>query len=161
MSKLPLTSEMLATAATIVTLAVAGGPALGQTLTPGARRLSPILNSKTNINPRAATSGDGNGTTIVNVSATPAIVSFNAAAPGTVIPGSSPATVAFTLNSSNKGGTWTLSVGATSTTFSGCTSVPTSAVSVWCSAATVSGSNAKGASAGCTTSGATQLPATL
>lgn len=164
MSKSIINVRMFATSAAIVIFAIAaaGGPALAQKPSPGVRRPAPTLHSASgNVNPLASGGGDGNGTTITNVTASPGVISFNAAAPGTIIPGSSPATVAFTLNSNTKGGTWTLSVGTTSTTFSGCTTVPTSAVSVWCSAATVSGSNSKGASAGCSTSAATPLPATL
>ena len=150
---------MFATAeiVTLLAMVLAAGPVRAQKLSGIQRRSSPIPLATGNGNGN----GNGNNTTITNTSVLPAVISFNATAPGTLIQGSSAATVAFTINSNVKGNTWTLSVGTTSTAFSGCTTVPTSAVTLWCSSAIVNGSNDNGASAACSTTTATQLPSTL
>lgn len=138
--------------AALVAVVFAVGTARAQKVPASLRRPTPIF---------SPLAGNGNGTTITGLAAMPSVISFNATNPGAEIQGSSPATVTFTINSNTKGNTWSLSVGTTATTFSGCTTVPTSAVMLQCSSATVSGSNAKGATAACSATSYTQLPTTI
>jgi len=103
-------------------------------------------------------SGNGSATTISALTVSPGLISFNATAPGALIAGSSTASVSFTINA-NKSNVWTLSAGTTSTTFPGCLTVPTSAVSVRCASASVSGG--KGATSSCSAANFTQMPSVL
>lgn len=145
----------LKTAGTVAlwALVAAVGPAHAQHALPDVRVASAIQ--------RLASSGNGNQTTITNLIASPGTISFSGIAPGMQAPGSSNATVSFTINSNNKGGTWTLSVGATSNTFPGCLTVPVRAVTLRCSAASAVGGNAKGATAACAASNFTPLATSI
>jgi hypothetical protein len=96
-------------------------------------------------------------TSLSAMSATPATIQFTANQPGTGTPvaGNSSATVTWKINGGASGNTWTLSVYANSTAFTGCTTVPASAVGVSCSTASVTGA---GATATCTSGGPFTLP---
>jgi hypothetical protein len=98
--------------------------------------------------------------TLSTPKATPATIQFTANQPGTGTPvaGNSSATVTWTLTGGVRNNTWTLSVYANSTTFTGCTTVPASAVGVSCSSATVTGGS--GATANCQSGGPFTLPTT-
>jgi hypothetical protein len=91
--------------------------------------------------------------------ATPSTIPFTANNPGSSIAGGSVATVAWTITQGNNGRRWTLSVGASSSSFIGCPTVPESAVSVKCASASVTGGGQ--ASAGCNVNSFTTLPNTL
>ncbi len=91
--------------------------------------------------------------------AAPATVSLLSASPGTIqfsatnpilgsVSGSSPATVTWSSAGGNSQNTWTLTVQAGSSAFSGCPTVPVSAVTVSCSSAGVSGGGGTGACSG-------------
>ena len=90
--------------------------------------------------------------------ASPASISFAANNPGNNIAGSSVATVTW-VRAGKPGGTWTLNVRANSATFTGCTTVPSSAVSVMCSSATHSLTSQNG-SAACSAGSFITLPST-
>ena len=99
--------------------------------------------------------------TIGTFSVWPGLISFNATTPGSMIPGSSTATVSFTINpaiclGTCPGGSWSLSVGAGSGSFQGCATVPASAISLRCVSASASGSSP--ASASCSTGSFVPLP---
>ena len=91
--------------------------------------------------------------------ATPSTIPFTANNPGSTIAGGSVATVAWNITGGKNGQTWTLAVGASSSSFSGCATVPESAVSVKCTSASVDGGGH--ASAGCNVTNFTRLPNTL
>ncbi len=100
--------------------------------------------------------------TIPAFSVWPGLISFNATTPGSTIPGSSTATVSFTINPATcpgacPGGSWSLSVGAGSGSFQGCSTVPASAISVRCVSASASGGGSP-ASASCSTGSFVSLP---
>ncbi len=79
-------------------------------------------------------------------------ISFSATNPATlpVVTGSPQATATWSAHGSGGGNTWTLKVNAAATTFTKCSTVPVSAVTVTCSAATVtSATGAHGATAAC------------
>jgi hypothetical protein len=92
------------------------------------------------------------------LTATPATIQFTANNPGSAIAGNLSATVGWTFRGGVNGHTWTLSVYADSTTFTGCTTVPASAVGVSCSSASVTGTG--GPTAACTSGGPFTLPTT-
>ena len=96
-------------------------------------------------------------TTVSNVSATPATIQFAANSPGSSVPGNSTATVAWTSSGGTSGNTWTLSVYANSTSFTGCTTVKPSAVKVSCTSASKTGTQT---TANCQSGGPFSLPAT-
>lgn len=77
----------------------------------------------------------------------PATISFSATNPGTVpvVSGSSTVKATWTAQGSGGTNTWTLTVRAAASTFTNCATVPVSAVTVSCSAASISG----GGTAGC------------
>jgi hypothetical protein len=79
----------------------------------------------------------------------PATITFSATNPGTlpVVSGSSHATASWSARGSGGGDTWTLKVQAAATTFTNCSTVPVSAVTVTCSSATVT--TGHGATANC------------
>lgn len=78
--------------------------------------------------------------TISSLIASPGSISFIASNPGSgSVSGSSPASVNWTVQSGNRLQTWSLSVQADAGYFSGCPTVPVSAVGVECSGASVSG----------------------
>ena len=98
-------------------------------------------------------------TTIGTVIATPGTVTFNANNPGSQIAGSPSATITWQLTGTSNNSVWTLKVAANAANFPGCTSVPASAVTVSCTAATCSGCGGQG-SAGCAAGGPWTLPST-
>ena len=71
----------------------------------------------------------------------PATITFSATNPGTVpvVTGSSTATASWTARGSGGTNVWTLTVRAAALTFTNCGTVPVSAVTVTCSAASISG----------------------
>jgi hypothetical protein len=75
------------------------------------------------------------------VTATPATITFTATNPATApsAPGSATAAVKW-QNNGTAGNSWNLTVAAGSSTFTGCATVPISAVTVACSSVTVGGS---------------------
>ena len=91
--------------------------------------------------------------------ATPSTIPFMANNPGSTIPGGSVATISWNITQGRNGQTWTLMVGASSSSFSGCTTVPESAVSFKCVSASVNGGGQS--SAGCNMTSYTTLPNTL
>ena len=93
------------------------------------------------------------------LAATPATISFVANNPGSNITGSASASVTFSMTTTGHN-PWTLKVGSAATTFTGCATVPTSAVSVTCSSATIAG-NAHGATAACSVGSFTTLPGSI
>jgi hypothetical protein len=93
------------------------------------------------------------------LSATPATISFAANTPGSNIAGSAAARITFSMDSGS-GLAWTLKVGTAATKFTGCTTVPTSAVSVRCASATTTG-GASGATAACGAVAFTTLPSSI
>ena len=95
----------------------------------------------------------------VSFTAIPATITFTANSPGSNIAGSSNATITWSRNG-KPGGTWTLSVGTAATTFTGCTTVPRSAVSVRCASA-VHSLTAQNGSANCSATSFTTLPGTI
>jgi hypothetical protein len=95
--------------------------------------------------------------TLSAMTATPATIQFTANDPGSAVAGNSSATVQWTITNGTPGNTWTLSVYANSTTFTGCTTVPASAVGVTCSSATHTGGSP---TATCVTGGPFTLPTT-
>ena len=75
---------------------------------------------------------------ISGMTATPATISFSATDPDSPsVPGNAPASVTW-RGTNGFFGSWTLTVQSPSTTFSGCATVPVSAVTVTCTSATVS-----------------------
>ena len=98
----------------------------------GARH-TPIPAGK--LRPMAASPQVGNFTLTVN----PATITFSATNPGTlpVVAGSSTAVATWSALAS--GNTWSLTVQATTPTFTNCSTVPVSAVTVSCSAPSVTG----------------------
>ena len=94
---------------------------------------------------------------ISGLSAMPGTVSFMANSPGSGVTGNSNAIVTWTLTNGVSGHTWTLKAGTSSSTFSGCATVPESAVSVSC----VSASHTGVGTAACQAGGPWKLPGTL
>jgi hypothetical protein len=92
-----------------------------------------------------------------SLTATPSTISFAANNPGSTVAGNSSATLQWPITGGFLG-TWTLSVYANSTTFTGCTTVPASAVSVQCSSATAN--SGFFSSASCNSSSFVTLPTT-
>ena len=141
---------------TVMSLVFAAGLAWAQKAVVRPRQPSPVIHSQFQgiIQPFIA---DNN---IVNVA--PSTITFNANSPGSSISGNSSATVAFAKTGGSHG-SWTLSVGSNASNFSGpgnCTSIPTSAVQVMCSTASVSPSGS-GASASCNATSFTNLSNSL
>jgi hypothetical protein len=95
--------------------------------------------------------------TVGTLTATPSTISFAANNPGSSVAGNTSATVKWNITGGFFG-TWTLSVYANSATFTGCTTVLASAVSVQCSSATKN--SGLGASASCDSSSFVTLPST-
>jgi hypothetical protein len=98
-------------------------------------------------------------TRVSELHAMPDTVPFVANQPGSAIPGGSVATINWEITQGRNGQTWTLMVGASSPNFSGCTTVPESAISLRCVSASVSGGGQ--ASAGCNITNISTLPNTL
>lgn len=96
-------------------------------------------------------------TTISGMTASPTTIQFTANDPGSTVAGNSSATVKYSLTN-GVFGTWTLSVYASSTTFTGCSTVPATAVSVECSSATANSGTFSSAS--CSATSYTSLPTT-
>lgn len=102
----------------------------------------------------------GQGFTAVSeLRATPGTISFTANNPGSTVPGGSVATLTWEIEHGMNGKTWSLLVGAGSPSFSGCTTVPVSAISLKCVSASAQGGGQS--SAGCNMSNFTPLPNTL
>jgi hypothetical protein len=100
------------------------------------------------------------GFTLVSLlRAFPNTIPFMANNPGGTVSGGSLATVVWIMTQGRNGQTWTLRAGASSPTFSGCATVPESAVSVKCVSASVDGGGQ--VSAGCNLTSFTTLPNTL
>lgn len=140
---------MLAMAGTLV---LAGGLAWAQRTTLNLRRPTPVIQS---LSPAASPIPLA---TLSTMSATPATIQFTANDPGSAVAGNSTATVKWTVTAGVRNNTWTLSVYANSTTFTGCTTVPASAVGVSCSSASVTSGG--GATATCQSGGPFTLPTT-
>jgi hypothetical protein len=142
---------MLAIAGVLV---LDGGLAWAQKTTLNPRRPTPVIHSM------SPADGPIPLATLSTLKATPATIQFTANQPGTGTPvaGNSSATVTWTLTAGVRNNTWTLSVYANSTTFTGCTTVPASAVGVSCSTATVPSTG--GATANCQSGGPFTLPTT-
>jgi len=98
-------------------------------------------------------------TTVSMLRVSPSTIPFTANSPGSTTAGGSVATVAWNVSGGKKHRTWTLSVGTSSSIFSGCKTVPESAVRVMCTSATVTGGGQ--ASAGCNATSFATLPNTL
>lgn len=133
-------------------LVLAGGLAWAQKTRLSPRRPTPVIQSL------SPADGPIPLATLSTLKATPATIQFTANNPGSAVAGNSSATVTWTLTGGVRFNTWTLSVYANSTTFTGCTTVPASAVGVSCSSATVTGGG--GATAACQTGGPFTLPTT-
>jgi len=138
---------MLATVGTVV---LAGGLAWAQKARVSPRRPIPVNQSAS-----PAESLAPMATSLSAMSAT-GTIQFNANNPGSAVAGGS-ATVKWTITGGASGNTWTLSVYANSTTFSGCSTVPASAVGVSCSSASHTGS---AATSTCESGGPFALPTT-
>ena len=136
--------------ATVGTLALAGGPAWAQKAKVNPRRPTPVIQSA-----RPDESPAPMVTSLSAMSAT-GTIQFTANNPGSAVAGGS-ATVKWTITGGASGNTWTLSVYANSTTFSGCSTVPASAVGVTCSSASHTGS---AATSTCESGGPFALPTT-
>jgi len=102
---------------------------------------------------------DSGFSSVSQLRATPSSIPFTANNPGGTIVGGSVATLTWNIAHGKNGQTWTLMVGASSSSFSGCTTVPESAVSLRCVSASVDGGGQS--SAGCTVTNFTTLPSTL
>jgi hypothetical protein len=96
---------------------------------------------------------------VISLTATPSTITFTGNNPGGTVTATQPATVTFSINSSTHND-WTLSVGTTATTFTGCAYIPATAVSVQCTAATQT-PGAGGVSTQCDATSFTTLPTTL
>jgi hypothetical protein len=87
--------------------------------------------------------------TLGAVSATPGTISFQAANPdGGAVSGSAPGNVTWMVLSGSHLQNWSLSVQAGSSTFTGCPTIPISAIHVSCGSASVSGGSGTGACSG-------------
>jgi hypothetical protein len=108
------------------------------------------------VSPLAA---QGGFTDVDHLLATPSSIPFTANDPGGEIAGGSIATITWSVSQGKNGQTWTLSVGTTSSSFNGCTTVPASAISVKCVSASVSSGGQS--TAGCNLTSFTTLPSRL
>ena len=97
--------------------------------------------------------------TVSLLRATPSTIPFTANNPGSSIAGGTVATVAWNISHGKNRNTWTLRVGTTTSSFSGCPTVPESAVRVKCTSASADGGGQ--VSAGCNVTSFTTLPSTL
>jgi hypothetical protein len=87
--------------------------------------------------------------TLGAVSATPGTISFQASNPdGGPVSGSYPGSLTWMVLSGSHLQNWTLSVQAGSSTFTGCPTIPISAIHVNCGSASVSGGSGTGACSG-------------
>jgi len=120
--------------ATVGTLVLAGGLAWAQKARLTSRRPTPVVPYESLAFPAQPLV-----TVPSAMSATPTTIQFTANDPGSSLAGNSSATVKWTITGGASGNTWTLSVYANSTTFTGCSTVPASAVGVTCSSATHTG----------------------
>ena len=136
--------------ATVSALLLTGGLARGQKTRLAPRRPNPTIPLDSSDSP-----GVPMVTSLSGMSAT-GTIQFNANNPGSAIAGGS-ATVKWTISGGASGNTWTLSVYANSTTFTGCSTVPASAVGVTCSSASHTGT---GATSSCQSGGPFSLPTT-
>lgn len=85
---------------------------------------------------------------VVGLNAVPATVSFSATDPDLGSVTGTPSTVSWNIQPGNNASTWTLTVQASAASFTGCSGVPVSAVTVTCNSATVSGGAGTGTCAG-------------
>jgi hypothetical protein len=132
-------------------LVLAGGSAGAQKTAHSPSRPTPVIQSASPDQSSAPM------TTLSAMSATPSTIQFSANDPGSAVAGNSTATVQWTITGGVNGNTWTLSVYANSTTFTGCTTVPASAVGVTCTSATHTGTRP---TATCESGGPFTLPTT-
>lgn len=132
---------------------LAVGLACAQTSTPGKRQPTLALPSS------GQSTLPGQFSQVSELRATPSTIPFMANNPGGVVLGGTVATITWDIAHGNNGRTWTLMVGTTSQTFSGCTTVPESAISVKCVSAWVAGGGQS--SAGCNMASFTPLPNSL
>jgi len=121
--------------ATVSALLLAGGLARGQKTRLAPRRPAPVIPLDSSGSPEVPMV-----TSLSGMSATGTIL-FKANSPGSAIAGGS-ATVKWTISGGASGNTWTLSVYANSAAFTGCSTVPASAVGVTCSSASHTGTGA-------------------
>lgn len=91
------------------------------------------------VTPPMAASGN---TTISGFTVSPPTVSFSATDPDLGSAGGSTATVTWTISNGKKQNTWSLYARATGPSFTGCATVPLSAVTVTCATATASAGTA-------------------
>ncbi len=101
----------------------------------------------------------GGFTAVSQLRAMPDTIPFAANNPVGGIAGGSVATITWNISQGNNGRTWTLMVGATSSTFRDCITVPVSAISLKCVSA--SASSGGQTSAGCNQTNFVTLPNTL
>jgi hypothetical protein len=132
---------------------VAVGLGCAQTSTPSKRQPTKASPSSGSSTP------SGQFSQVSELRATPSTIPFVANSPGSAISGGSVATITWNIAQGSLGRTWTLMVGTSSPTFSGCATVPESAVSVRCVSASVVGGGQ--GSAGCNVTDFTPLPASL
>jgi hypothetical protein len=87
--------------------------------------------------------------TLSALSATPGTISFQAANPDSgLVSGSSPGSLTWNVLGGSHLQTWTLSVQSGSSSFTGCPTIPVSAVRVSCGSASASGAGGTGACSG-------------
>jgi hypothetical protein len=101
------------------------------------------------IRPHALDSTAQPDATAGTITVTPATISFAANNPGSSVAGNNSATIKWPITGGTSK-TWTLSVYADTSTFSGCATVPASAVSVKCTSATVNSGTSNSASCSAT-----------
>lgn len=122
------------------------GSVCAQKGTAGARRLTPVQ-------PRPVPMGL---VTVSQFEAVPSTIPFTANNPGSEVQAGALSTLTWNLNQGQSGHTWILTAHASTPAFSGCATVPASAISVKCVSASVNGGGL--ATAGCTVSNFTTLP---
>jgi len=113
------------------TLVLAGGLAWAQKTKLSLRRPNPVIPFESTDPAPMVTGVSGIGAT--------GTIQFAANEPGSVVTSPGTATVTWTISEGASGNTWTLSVYANSASFTGCSTVPASAVGVSCTSATHTG----------------------
>ena len=87
--------------------------------------------------------------TVAALSAAPGTISFQATNPALgLVPGSSAATVTWTVQSGSQLQNWTINAQAGASAFAGCSTIPVSAVRATCGSASVSGGGGTGSCSG-------------
>jgi hypothetical protein len=96
--------------------------------------------AKTRVVVAPGTQATVQATSITTMTATPATISFSSTDPDLgPVAGSSSATIVIALKGQSVANTWTLGISAGAATFTGCATVPASAVTATCSSVVVSG----------------------